>query len=351
MKILIFAGGSGTRFWPLSKQSYPKQFKKIFDGKSTLQLAVERVEKPFGIENVYISVNEKYVPLVKEQLPQVLESNIVGEPAKRNVAPAIGYNLVRLKQEGYEGPIAILWADHLMGNVQNFIDVLKKGEELISKNPKKMVFVGEKPRYAENNLGWINFGKETNPGVHEFVGWHYKPPVDKCKKMFESGEWFWNPGYFVTHIDFAIDLYKKYAPEMLGKLNNIKDKKTLNEIYPTLESVSFDKKILEKLKPEQAVVVKADMDWSDPGTLYALKEALIGKGDANLVQGLTRVLDTKDSVVINEEENKLVTSIGLDGMIVVNTKDAILVVHKEDILKLTELVKQLQENESLKKFT
>lgn len=358
MKIIIFAGGSGTRFWPLSRESYPKQFKQIFNGKSTLQLAVERIQKPFGIENIYISVNDGYINLVKKQIPQILESNIIGEPAKRNVAPAIGYNLIRLKEKGYKGPIAILWADHLMDNVQKFVDVLKKGEDLIKTNANRMVFIGEKPRYAENNLGWIHLGKGLKENTYEFEGWYYKPPLEKCIEMFESGEWVWNPGYFITDITFLLRLYEEYAPEMFVQMKSIgesigtkDEKKILRKVYPEMESVSFDKKILEKLNPKQAAVIKTDMGWSDPGTLYALKEALQGTGSQNLVQGLAHTYNTEDSVIINEEKDKLITTIGLDGMVVANTKDALVVVHKDDVILLTNLAKQLQEDKKLKEYT
>jgi len=132
MKVIIFAGGSGTRLWPLSRKKLPKQFKKIFGGKSTLQLAVERIEKTFGIHNIFISTNDNYIPLVKEQIPQIPTSNMVGEPAKRNLAAAIGYNFILLRKKGYQGPVAILWADHLMKNVPSFLEVLKKGKALIN---------------------------------------------------------------------------------------------------------------------------------------------------------------------------------------------------------------------------
>ena len=220
MKILIFAGGTGTRMWPLSRRSFPKQFIKMFDGKSTLELAVDRV-KVFGIENIYVSTLQEYISMVKKDVPSLKTKNIIGEPDLRNVAPAIGYNLVRLRAQGYKGPVAILWADHLMKNKDNFLEILRKGRDLVKENSEQIVFFGEKPRFANNNLGWIHIGKQLQPGVHKFTEWHYKPPVKECNKMFKSGEWLWNPGYFLMDLDFALSLYETLQPKMYKKLVKI----------------------------------------------------------------------------------------------------------------------------------
>lgn len=357
MKILIFAGGTGTRMWPLSRSSLPKQFIKMFNGKSTLQLAVERV-KSFGLENIYISTLQRYVPLVKENLPNIKPKNIVGEPDLRNVAPAIGYNLIRLRAQGYRGPVAVLWADHLMKNEKNFLEILKKGESLVKKNPNQVIFFGEKPRFANNNLGWIHTGKVIQLGVFQFKEWHYKPPTETCNKMFASGEWFWNPGYFLMDLDFAISLYEDLQPEMYKKLTKIekaigtkREKEVINKVYPTLEKIHFDKAILEKVPSNKAVVIKANMGWSDPGTLYALKEALVKQRDKNLEEGNVYTKNTKDSLIINKEKNKLVATVGLESVAVVNTKDVTLVVPKDSILEVSELIKELKEDTKFKKYT
>jgi len=349
MKIIIFAGGVGTRLWPLSRKSFPKQFIKMFNGKSTIELAVGRV-KTFGLNNIYISTLNTYVPMVKKYFPKLSRKNIIGEPCLRNVAPAIGYNLVRLRKQGYKGPVAILWADHLIKNEENFVKVLKTGERLVKKNPSRIVFVGVKPRFANNNLGWIHTGKIIEPGAYKFIEWMYKPQLDVCTKMFESGEWLWNSGYFIMDLDFALSLYEKYQPKMHKDLVSIersigtkKELSTLRSVYPTLEKIHFDNAIAERVSSEQAVVVKADLgEWSDPGTLYALKEALIKKKEDNLVKGNVSSLETKDSLLINEEKSKLLATVGLDGFIVVNTKDVLLVVPKDKVREVSDLIKEIE---------
>ena len=355
--MLIFAGGAGTRLWPLSRKELPKQFKKIFDGKSTIQLAIERIEKTFGTNNIYISTNENYVSIVKAQVPQINASNIIGEPCKRDLAAAIGYNFFRLSKKGYSGPVSILWADHLMENVQNFIEVLRKGELLVNEDPNRLVFVGETARYAENNLGWIHLGRKIKENAYEYKGWVYKPSVEECQKMFNSKEWVWNPGYFVVDLNFVLNLYQKFLPIMYSQLLEIEkalgtvdENRVLEKIYPTLEEESFDKAIIEKIELNQAIVLKTQMGWADPGTLYALKEAIVGNDGENYEKGLTYNVETKDSVVINEEKEKLLATIGLNNMVIVNTEDVLLVVHKDNVVKISDLVKQLEKDKKLKGF-
>lgn len=356
MKIIIFAGGIGTRMWPLSRKSFPKQFIKMFGGRSTLELAVSRV-KPFGLENIMIGTLKQYVPLTKKYLPKINKKNIVGEPTLRNVAPAIGLNLIKLRKQGYKGPIAILWADHLMKREENFLRVLKEGEKLIKQNPNRLIFIAEKPRFPNNNLGWIHIGGEIQKGVYKFLGWKYKPEINLCKKMFNSKKWFWNPGYFVMDVDFALSLYETLQPEMYKGLIKIeksigtkKEKSVVEKIYPTFEKIHFDNAIAEKVSPDQAVVLKSDMGWSDPGTLYAMKEALVLEKDENLEKGNIFSFETKDSLFINEEKGKLLTSIGLEGLVIVNTKDVILVVPKDKVTEVSSLIKELEKDKKMEKY-
>jgi mannose-1-phosphate guanylyltransferase len=356
MKILIFAGGVGKRMWPLSRKSSPKQFIKMFDGKSTLELAVNRV-KSFGYENIHISTLEEYVPLTKRYLPTIPSKNIVGEPELRNLAPAVGYNLIRVRAQGYEGPIAILWADHLIKNEDSFTKMLEDAEKVSIHNPNKIIFVGKKPRFANNNLGWIHFGKEIDENVFEYKDWKYKPSVEECDKIFKSKEWLWNTGYFVMDINFGVHLFEKYQPEMYKSLLKIeksigtdKEKETVKKTYPILERINYDNAIAMKVKPNEALVLKTNIEWSDPGTLYALKEALASKKKENLIMGNIVEKDTKDSLVINEEKSKLMVTLGVKGTAIINTKDVILVVPKESVKEISELLKEFEENEKLSKY-
>jgi mannose-1-phosphate guanylyltransferase len=168
--------------------------------------------------------------------------------------------------------------------------------------------------------------------------------------MFESGDWMWNPGYFVFDIDFVLGLYKKFLPSMYIALEDmVNDEQKLEHEYENLESISFDNGIVEKVEPSQAVVLKVDLGWSDPGTLYALKEALTKKQDENYAKGNVILHETSDSFILNDEKEKLVATVGLEGMIVVNTKDALLVCHKDKVPEIKELLRKMG-GEGLEKY-
>lgn len=342
MKIIIFAGGAGTRLWPLSRRNSPKQFGKLKDNKSTLQMAVERV-MGFGLDNIYVSTNEQYAPLVKEQVKEIEREHIFSEPAKRDLAAAVCLALLRLKKAGVSGSVAVLWSDHFMERPEDFRAALKKGENLLQENPERIVFMGEKPRFANHNLGWIHLGEKIKGDVYEFLGWKYRPELEECEEMFASGEWLWNPGYFIFDIDFILGLYEKFQPEILAALAvMVEDELLLQTEYQNLPAVSFDNAVLEKINPDQAVALKTDMGWSDPGTLYALKEALTDSEEEHYIKGKALMHNSRDCFVYNEEE-KLVAGIGLDGMIVVNTKDALLICHKDDVPDVKEMLDKFKE--------
>ncbi|MBU0708338.1 hypothetical protein KJ596_01140 [Patescibacteria group bacterium] len=353
MKIVIFAGGTGTRLWPLSRKNSPKQFDKLINGKSTLQMAIERVKPVFGLYNVYIQTLESYVSTIKEQVPELPLSNIFAEPEKRDVGPAIGFAFMKLRKQNINEPIAIIWSDHLMERPKAFQEGLKLGEKLILENPERFVHLAEEPRYAENNVGWVKIGKKIDErkktSIHKFKGWWYRPPLKKCKQMFQSGNWLWNPGYWITSIDFVLSLYKKFQPEMYTKLKKMansfdtdQESAVVAKIYPTMHSIHFDNAIMDEVNHSEMIVLRLDMGWSDPGTLYALKEAQQKSLTANVTKGKTLALNCKDCLIYNQEKNKLVSAVGLNGMVVVNTKDASVVVHKDAALDVRDLVAELE---------
>ncbi len=347
MKILIFAGGTGRRLWPLSRRESPKQFQIFKEGRSTLQRAVDRVRE-FGLDSVYIATNEKYKQEVKDQIPDIESSHILTEPAKKDLAAAVGLSLLRLKEQGVEGPIAMLWADHLMAKPDNFRSALKQGQELVQKNPKRFVFLAEEARFANENMGWIHLGENIKDNQYKFKGWKYRPRLGRCKEMYESGDWAWNPGYFIFDIDFCLDLYQQHEPELYNKLKEmVADEQKLNQEYPNLEEKHFDDAIAERLDNEQATVLKVDLGWSDPGTLYALKEALTEDQLQNLIKGEGEIFtkDTEDSLVYNEQGDKLTVALGLKGKIIINTEDVLLVCSKESVNQLKSLLKDLEQEE------
>jgi mannose-1-phosphate guanylyltransferase len=365
MKIVIFAGGSGRRLWPISRQKSPKQFEPILGQKSTLQLAVDRVEGIYGAENIFISTNERYVEMVQGQLEQLPAQNIIGEPTRRDLAAAVGLAFAHFGHAGTEEnvhePVAILWGDNYMDQVDNFRRTLQTAESLINNGTAKIIFMGETPRFPNDNLGWIGLGPKKGEAkgqpFYAFESLTYRPPLEVCRQMFAEKTHVWNTGYFVTTIGFIQALYAEKQPKMWSQLSEIAatigletyvDK--LHAVYPTLDVLSFDDAILQYVDPEDALVLHSEMGWSDPGTLYALKEAIASEQAANVTKGLTLLQESSDCLVYNYEDEKLVTVVGLDGMVVVNTADALLVVHKDMIPLVKQLVNGLEGTE-LEKYS
>jgi mannose-1-phosphate guanylyltransferase len=358
MKIVIFAGGSGRRLWPLSRQKSPKQFEPIIGEKSTLRLAVDRVEPVYGAENIFISTNEAYVDIIRKQLPELPASNVIGEPTRRDLAAAVGLAMAHLAQATPEKaqdsePVAILWGDNYMDQVDVFRRVLDGAEKLIASQQAKIIFMGETPRFANDQLGWIGLGEEQGSvngrPYYGFKSLRYRPPLAECQRMFAENTHVWNTGYFVTTIGFVRKQYQQLQPNMWAGLKEIEEtigqpnyQETLHRVYPNFDVISFDDAILHDVEPDDALVLHGEMGWSDPGTLYALKEAINPDLNANVTKGKVITEQSADSLVFNYEPDKLVAVIGLEGMIVVNTEDAILVVHKDNIPLVKKVVNDLE---------
>lgn len=356
MKAIIFAGGSGTRLWPLSRKHSPKQFEKVIGDKSTLELTIEKLAPDIGWENIYIGTAERYITLVKKHIPNISIDNIIGEPEPRDVGPAVGLVTAKLLDKFGDEPIVILWSDHLVKQYELFRNILAVCNTIISGNPKKIIFIGQKPRFASQNLGWIEYGDslytKKNIKVYNFLAFHYRPSIETAKNYFQDGHHVWNVGYFVTTPSFIWKQFQKYQPEMSGILENIRKSvktknynKVLRNLYPKLHKISFDNAILEKINKSDAMVISEDLGWSDIGAWEALKEALQVNPEQNVSKGKVLVEDCRDSLVYNYTD-QLVVTIDLDGLVVVNTKDAVLVCHKNSVPKIKKLVENLAQSEN-----
>lgn len=356
MKAVIFAGGVGTRLWPLSRRKSPKQFEKIIGDKSTLQLAASRIQPDFTWDDIYVATGKMHVQTVQTQLTHLPPDHVIGEPDMRDVGPAVGLMAGILTRISPREPMIILWSDHLVKNEALFRKILRSAGSIIEKNPDKIIFVSQKPRFPSDNLGWIDFGKvvvkKNGIPFYAFIDFQYKPDKQIATRYYKSGHHAWNVGYFVTTPAFLWEQYKKFAPNLYQGLSRIIDAyhtsqffDRLDEIYPTLEKIHFDNAILEKLDPSQAFVVSEDIAWSDIGAWEALKEALQEADDKNVTQGKVLLTDTKDSLVYNYTD-QLITTIDLDDILIVNTNDVVLVCKKSSVAKIKSLVESLTGTEN-----
>lgn len=352
MKIVVFAGGIGSRLWPLSRKNKPKQFGKIIADRSMLQIAVHKLFPEFSWSDVYISTGTAYIPTIMEQLPQLPRENIVEEPAGRDVGPAVGLVISQFVKTNPNEPIVLLWgSDHLVKKEKLFRKILRGAEKLIAEDPNKIIFIGQKPRYGNQNVGYIEFGKSVRTidglPIHKFTGFEYAPPLDKAEEFAKDEKHAWNLGYFVTTPAFLWKLFEQFSPKLFKQLSKIhkaygtdKYKQVLNEIYPEIEKISFDHAILEKMDPHDGMVISADIGWSDIGAWEALKEALSDKVDANVTKGKILLEDCKDSILHNETQ-QLIVGIDLEGLVVVSMDDVVLICPKASVPKIKKFVQNL----------
>lgn len=352
MKAVIFAGGVGTRLWPLSRKNTPKQFEKIVGDRSMLQIAVSKLFPLFKWEDIYISTGKDYEDLVKSQLPDLPPRNVIVEPKMRDVGPAVGLVTALFAKKYPNEPFVILWgSDHLVKQEDVFRGALSSAEKIIKEDPNKIVFVGQKPRFASQNLGYIEYGEKIkdmgNIPIHSFSGFKYRPHLSIAERFVRDGHHAWNLGYFVTTPKFLWSLFEKHAPDLYSDLLKIYehvDKPSYNQIlekvYPQIEKISFDNAILEKMNPEFGYVISVDIGWSDIGAWEALKEALSETEDENVTKGKVMVEDSRDSLVFNYT-SQLTVGIDLDEMLVINTSDVVLVCPKTSVPKIKKLVENL----------
>ena len=362
MKIVLFAGGSGTRFWPISRNKYPKQFIPLIDNKSTLQMHLDNLSAKYGWNNILISTTEILSALVKNTFPSLPLQNIITEPDRRDVGPAVALAMIKLRKLGAgEEPCAIMWSDNIIGKPENFFKAMQAAEEFIKEDPNRLIFLGEKPTYPNENLGWLELGKMVGEKkglkVYKRKSFTYRPELALAKKWFKNKTHLWNPGYFVITPNFVLEQFAKLMPDMYKQLEKIEvaldtenENSVMQKVYPQIESISFDNAVLEGMDDDQVLVLAGDYKWSDPGTLYALKEFLQSNKSDNVSKGLVYNFETKDSLVYNYVKKQLVATIGLDGFIVVNTPDALLVCHKDQTPNIKKMLKEFEGTE-LEKFS
>lgn len=362
MKAVIFAGGVGTRLWPLSRKKSPKQFEKVVGDKSTLQLATERLLPEFKPEDIYISTGKNYIEVVKQQLPFIPVENIIAEPAKKDVGPAVALIMGYLAKNFPHEPVVILWSDHIVKHIDKFKKIIVHASNVVAHHQNKIIFIGHTPRFASENLGWIETNgvafEEEETEFRHFAGFKYRPDEQLAKQYFHDKEkrFCWNLGYFVSTPQFVMQLFERFSPkihQLTQKIVQHEDfdafNAALNKYYADMPEINFDNAVLEQLDTNSAYVVTDDIGWSDVGAWEALKEALEHKREDNITKGRVMLEDSSDSLVYNYDGEKLIVGVDLEDLLVVNTKDVLLVAKKSSVSKIKKLVESFQgtENEHL----
>ena len=347
--VVIMAGGKGERFWPKSRINLPKQFLSLTDdGKSMIQHTVERVKNLVDIENIYVVTNEMYKNLVSEHIPDIPEANIIIEPAAKNTAPCIGLAAMHIAKKDINSKMIILPSDHLIKFNEIFIDTLKTTLNVVEKGDN-LVTIGITPNYPETGYGYINFTKGENfkdsANVYEVLRFVEKPNLEKAKEYLTSGQYLWNSGMFVWKASTILKNFKEYLPEIYEGLQKIGEsinteeyEEVLRKEFPNLPSESIDYGIMEKAK--NIYVIPGNFGWDDVGSWLSLERINKTNQDGNVISGNVISIKTKNSIIQGNE--KLIATIGLEDIVIVDTEDVTLICHKNNSQEVKEIINNLR---------
>lgn len=353
VKVLILCGGKGTRMWPISNLSHPKQFESLLGSKSMFRQTIDRVLKGFSPKDLYIGTSANFGPFLREQATEVPKENFILEPAMRDNLGAVGLATSIIAKRHPDSVMIILWgADHIVQKEAEFLKAIKQAAQLAYDN-RVIVHVDTPPSYPSVHNGWIKVGKVIKQvnghKIYEFIRQVEKPNEETAKRFFESKDYLIHVGYMATRPQTLLDHYRQYAPDAMAILNRISPaidtpefKAVLKTEYPKFEKVSVDYGLFEKLPPKSQWELPVDMGWVDVGTWELLYHGLPKDKAGNVVFGKVQLLETKNSLIICKDEG-VIGAVGLDGMIVVDTEDGLLVCPLAQAPKVKQLYAALYE--------
>lgn len=348
--LVIMAGGVGSRFWPMSTAERPKQFIDVLGvGRSLLQLTFDRFEGICPSDNVWVVTNRNYKDLVKEQLPEIPEENILCEPCRRNTAPCIAYVSWRIKVKDRNADIVVSPSDHIVTNGEEFRRVINQCL-MFADETDFIITLGMKPTRPETGYGYIqadlSSSSPRNKEIFRVDSFREKPDLDTAQKYIRNKSYFWNAGIFIWNVSTIVNAFRIYQPSMSKVFESLMDiygtpqeQEEIDKHFPECESISVDYAIMEKA--EEIFVCPADFGWSDLGTWGSLlvhtKKDLYGNG---VIGNNVSLFDSHDCIVHTRNKKKVIVQ-GLDGYIVAEEDDKLL------ICKLTEeqRIKQFSEGD------
>ncbi len=348
---IIMAGGVGSRFWPMSQTSHPKQFIDILGvGETFIQQTFRRLNKVCPAENIYVVTNEMYRETVRQQLPELSNQQILGEPAMRNTAPCIAYAVYKIKQKNPDANIVVAPSDHVIMKEDEFVKVLNESLSLASQNDW-LITLGIKPHRPDTGYGYIQFnGEKPVPGndlLRKVKTFTEKPALDMAKQFLASGDFLWNAGIFIWNIKAIEKAFEHYLPEVndlfkkgIGIYNTDGEQDFINETYAQCPNISIDYGIMEKA--ENVYVYISDFGWSDLGTWGSLFEIKEKDADNNAVTGHNVMTYNTKNCIINVPDNKLVVVEGLEDFIVAMRDNSLLICKKQDEQYIRNIVNDIK---------
>jgi mannose-1-phosphate guanylyltransferase len=344
------AGGIGSRFWPMSRSSHPKQFLDILGtGKTLIQQTFERYAKVVPQENIFIVTSKEYVETVKKQLPDLQDENILSEPYRKNTAPCIAYVSFKLFQMDPKACLIAAPSDNLISETEDFVSTCKKALSFVD-HINAFVTIGVKPSYPNTGYGYIQHDTmEAASEIFKVKTFTEKPNIELAKTFIASGDFLWNAGIFFLKAKNIISAFEKYLPEIYEvfaaekeKFNTNKEQEALEEIYPQCSNISIDFGIMEKA--DNVYVTPASFSWSDLGTWNSAWENMEKDEHGNALAGKKVILFDAERSMVHVPDNKLVVLQGIEDFIVVDTKDVLLICKKEREQEIKEYLTEVKKN-------
>ncbi len=346
--VAIMAGGIGSRFWPKSRTSYPKQFLDILNtGKTLIQWTYERYAAFIPEENIFVVTSDNYAGIVKEQLPQMPTENILCEPSRKNTAPCVAYISFKLLQKDPEASLIVAPSDHIILDGETFKNITLKALHFVN-HIKAFITLGITPSYPNTGYGYIQHDTlSVADDIYKVKTFTEKPDLELAKTFISSGDFLWNAGIFVWQVKNVVKAFEQYQPEMFElfdtekeNFNTPQEKESIDRIYPLCTNVSIDIAIMEKA--DNVYVIPSSFGWSDLGTWNSAYENLDKDYLGNAVAGENVVIIDSTKCMVSAAPEKLLVLQGLDDFIIVDTKDALLICKKEKEQEIKEYVAEVR---------
>jgi len=347
---IIMAGGIGSRFWPMSRNTLPKQFLDIMGtGKTLIRQTYERLSKLCPKENIYIVTNEQYLNHVLEQIPEIGKSQVLTEPQRRNTAPCIAYAAFKIANLNPDANILVAPSDHVINDEKSFQEAVRIGLTFTEKN-NGLLTIGIQPSRPDTGYGYIQFKEKEGQepfGISEVKTFTEKPNLEMARFFIKSGEFLWNAGIFLWNVKTILEAFRKNLSDMYsifqegeGKYNTPEEDAFIRKAYAQCTNISIDYGIMEKAK--NVYVLSAEFGWSDLGTWKSLYEQLPHDEKGNAVVGSHTMLDHTSNCIVNIPKNKLAVIQGLENFIIVDTEQVLLICPKDDEQQIRNLVNDVK---------
>ncbi len=352
--VAIMAGGIGSRFWPMSRTNFPKQFLDILNtGETLIQATYSRFARFIPKENIFVVTSNEYINIVKKQLPDLPLQNILGEPSRKNTAPCIAYISFKLQQLDPHASLIVAPSDHLILDNIAFKKVCLEALAFVNKH-NAFITLGIKPTYPNTGYGYIQYDQHSvTDNVFKVKTFTEKPNLELAKAFLSSGEFLWNAGIFVWQVKNIITAFEKYMSEMYDvfsaekeKFNTTEEAASINSIYPQCTNISIDFGVMEKA--DNVYLIPSSFGWSDLGTWNSAYENLEKDYLGNAVAGENVIVFDSHRCMIHNNNSKLLVLQGLEDFIVVDTDDVLLICKKEKEQEIKEYLAEVKRNKGEK---